>query len=88
MASTRRATKVLADPRLLLFSDTGIKALKILGIAEEQIAKQDLVIFLYAVGLVGLPCMAVSHVSGSIPLGDIQSSTDPVILGRLHAESN
>lgn len=39
----------------LVLSDTGIKALKILGIEENEIAKHDLVIFLYAVGLVRNP---------------------------------
>lgn len=34
-------------------AETGIKALKILGIEESAIANNDLVIFLYAVGLVG-----------------------------------
>ena len=38
-------------------AETGVKALKILGIEEAAIANNDLVIFLYAVGLVGAnPC--------------------------------
>ena len=43
----------IETPLTSVYAETGQKALKILGIEESAIAKNDLVIFLYAVGLVG-----------------------------------
>jgi hypothetical protein len=68
-------------------AETGYKALRILGLEKkEQLSKHDLVIFLYAVGLVGGGLQPVVHLLATLQVPSAQPRL--LLSATMNAEPN